>query len=158
MIALLMLIGTFFDYWIHSIEDSQLSKEALANPLVEIFLAFSVYSNSKRLFDLSSHPRSIDCLNGFRVLSILFIVCGHTFMMSATLPVSKLSIHLVSGCWESFTHCMIDWCRFPFPHSKYTGSAQLLDGFCPSIDLQCHYMGGFIFSHERPAFDLFGLE
>ena len=43
----------------------------------------SLRRNVPRLFAAPSAPGPTDCLNGMRVLSMLWIVCGHTMMMPA---------------------------------------------------------------------------
>ncbi|CRK93494.1 CLUMA_CG007030, isoform A [Clunio marinus] len=45
----------------------------------ELFIAFSMYTNGERLFDMteSKSRHSIDCLNGLRAVSLLWIIVGH---------------------------------------------------------------------------------
>lgn len=47
-----------------------------ANALI---IAFSVYTNGEKLFDMtrSKSKNSIDCINGLRVLSLMWIMFGH---------------------------------------------------------------------------------
>ncbi|XP_047985388.1 nose resistant to fluoxetine protein 6-like [Leguminivora glycinivorella] len=45
----------------------------------KLLTSFSVYTNTRRLFTFSKSPGSIDCLDGMRSLSILWVVIGHTF-------------------------------------------------------------------------------
>lgn len=42
-----------------------------------IFLSFSIYSNSKRLFAIQNRPSGLSCLDGVRVLSTLWIMALH---------------------------------------------------------------------------------
>jgi peptidoglycan/LPS O-acetylase OafA/YrhL len=46
-----------------------------------MLIAFSVYTNGKILFDMtkSESSSSIECLNGLRSLSLLWIIFGHRY-------------------------------------------------------------------------------
>ncbi|XP_063533236.1 nose resistant to fluoxetine protein 6-like [Cydia strobilella] len=45
----------------------------------KLLTSFSVFTNTRRLFTFSKTPGSIDCLDGLRSLSILWVVIGHSF-------------------------------------------------------------------------------
>lgn len=53
---------------------------------------FSMYTNGQKLFsckqnNLSNPMDVIECLNGIRVLSIIWIVLGHTYSMAWITPI-----------------------------------------------------------------------
>lgn len=45
----------------------------------KLYIAFSMYTNGEKLFDItkSKSKNSIDCLNGLRGVSLLWIIFGH---------------------------------------------------------------------------------
>lgn len=47
--------------------------------LMKIFLAFSVYSNGKKLLSTKKTPGTLGAVNGVRVLSISWVILGHVF-------------------------------------------------------------------------------
>lgn len=64
------------------------------NNMVEIFSAFS---NVKKLLAVRTQKHPLDCLNGIRVLSMFYVVIGHTYVMSMFFPlINALSILDVS--------------------------------------------------------------
>ncbi|XP_041984262.1 O-acyltransferase like protein-like [Aricia agestis] len=45
-----------------------------------IFLRmFSVYTNSRRLLTFSKNPNALDCMDGIRTISMMWVVIGHTY-------------------------------------------------------------------------------
>ncbi len=44
---------------------------------------FSLESNMAKLFDSKQSDRSISCLNGLRVISMMWVVLGHTFAFAS---------------------------------------------------------------------------
>ncbi|XP_063538699.1 nose resistant to fluoxetine protein 6-like [Cydia strobilella] len=46
----------------------------------ELRSCFSVYGNTDRLLTLASKPGALDCLDGIRALSILWVMTGHSFL------------------------------------------------------------------------------
>ncbi|XP_063383497.1 uncharacterized protein LOC134669803 [Cydia fagiglandana] len=46
----------------------------------ELRSCFSVYGNTDRLLTLTSKPGALDCLDGIRALSILWVITGHSFL------------------------------------------------------------------------------
>lgn len=53
--------------------------------VVKIFVAFSAYTNAQKLLNFKQAPGTLTCLNGIRVISINWVVLGHTclFMFTA---------------------------------------------------------------------------
>jgi hypothetical protein len=45
----------------------------------KLYIAFSVYTNGQKLYDITKpkSKNSIDCLNGLRAISLMFVVFGH---------------------------------------------------------------------------------
>ncbi|XP_057653140.1 nose resistant to fluoxetine protein 6-like isoform X1 [Diorhabda carinulata] len=63
---------------------TKIIKRSDVNP---IFLAFSLYSNSKFLFRGPNRPSDLFCLNGLRVLSMLWILLTHLWTFYRIAPV-----------------------------------------------------------------------
>ena len=49
--------------------------------LLATLLSFSVYKNGKNLFNTSAAQSSIECINGIRVLSMVWILWTHTYLI-----------------------------------------------------------------------------
>lgn len=45
----------------------------------KLYIAFSVYTNGEKLYDITKpkSKNSIDCLNGLRAISLMWIIFGH---------------------------------------------------------------------------------
>lgn len=55
----------------------------------DLFLAFSVITNTKKLFrvnDNSKNPNVIECMNGIRCFSMMWVIFGHGYMTFYDLP------------------------------------------------------------------------
>ena len=46
---------------------------------MSIFLSFSLYTNSIKLFTVTKTEGQLDCLNAIRFLSMGYVVLGHLF-------------------------------------------------------------------------------
>lgn len=57
----------------------------------KLFIAFSVYTNGKILFDInkSKSPNTINCLLGLRAISVLWIMFGHRFTNTQGFPLTN---------------------------------------------------------------------
>ncbi|XP_076440369.1 nose resistant to fluoxetine protein 6-like [Babylonia areolata] len=49
-----------------------------------VLLAFSVYTNGKKILHASHSPGSITCIHGIRFISMTWVILGHTFVFSLT--------------------------------------------------------------------------
>lgn len=58
-----------------------------------ILISFSVYSNCQRLFAVkkSSSNDVLECLNGLRVLSIIWVMFGHSYQIKVSSPLRNIS-------------------------------------------------------------------
>ncbi|KAK3701463.1 hypothetical protein QZH41_014540 [Actinostola sp. cb2023] len=50
------------------------------NIIIKIFQCFSIITNTKKIMDTKSAPGAINSINGMRVLSISWVVLGHTML------------------------------------------------------------------------------
>ncbi|XP_043199421.1 nose resistant to fluoxetine protein 6-like [Amphibalanus amphitrite] len=84
--ALLMIVGTVIDVvavqaakkpesWLATVNE----REVLPGTLRQVFLAFSVYTNGKKLLDTSSTRDTLGCLHGIRFFSNTWVILGHTY-------------------------------------------------------------------------------
>ncbi|CRK90557.1 CLUMA_CG004260, isoform A [Clunio marinus] len=73
LIGLLLIVSTIYDVTIRKL---QLKPHAL-------YTSFSLLSNGEKLFEMNSSksPESIECVNGIRGLSILWIMLGHRYLI-----------------------------------------------------------------------------
>ncbi|XP_022239601.1 nose resistant to fluoxetine protein 6-like [Limulus polyphemus] len=57
----------------------------------KFFLAFSLYSNGKQLFDLNQRPGEISALNGIRFITLTWIILCHTYAFALLVSFRDLS-------------------------------------------------------------------
>ncbi|KAL5284196.1 hypothetical protein ACFFRR_006460, partial [Megaselia abdita] len=76
IIAVLLILGTAYDYFCKGSSKNQ------------FLMAFSVPSNAEKVFHISNEKKksNIECLNGLRVLSMMWIIYGHCFASNMALP------------------------------------------------------------------------
>ncbi|PSN40343.1 hypothetical protein C0J52_17060 [Blattella germanica] len=56
----------------------------------QILLAFSWYTNGKKLFQTNNTQGSMACLHGIRFLTVVWIVIGHIYFFTVTIPVVNM--------------------------------------------------------------------
>ncbi|XP_044737874.1 nose resistant to fluoxetine protein 6-like [Chrysoperla carnea] len=81
-LACIVLLSTIYDVFLHHVKK---------DPRFPITVAFSCYTNFQKLIKINNHPDQLPCLNGIRVMSIIWIIHGHEIMRysSSTLFNSK---------------------------------------------------------------------
>uniref|UniRef100_T1J952 Nose resistant-to-fluoxetine protein N-terminal domain-containing protein n=1 Tax=Strigamia maritima TaxID=126957 RepID=T1J952_STRMM len=66
-----------------------------------ILLCFSFYTNASKLFNTEPRDNSLMCINGIRVISMLWIILGHSYMMGAYYTVDTFFV--LSGLLVTLT-------------------------------------------------------
>jgi hypothetical protein len=81
-------------------------KVYLANAMfpVRLFASFSIWSNTKSIFNLSETKDELSCLNGIRVLSLGWIIFGHVFILSI---VYSNNLLIVNDWLKSFSFLLV---------------------------------------------------
>lgn len=77
-----------------------------------LFRSFSVYSNTQRLLTFNSNPNALDCLDGIRTISMMWVVVGHTFQMHSL--VSNISSLIEVSTTSNINVLKINLRRFSF--------------------------------------------
>ncbi|VDM45094.1 unnamed protein product [Toxocara canis] len=95
IIVILMAFGTLYDCIVYQKElietDEQKTFYEQQNWFVKVLLAFSVYTNGKFVLRTDKGTKQIHCLHGTRVLSMFWIILGHTYYyIVASLTVDNL--------------------------------------------------------------------
>ncbi|KAJ3657729.1 hypothetical protein Zmor_009513 [Zophobas morio] len=79
LFALLLVFGTMYDVMVYK-KISDYKKEP------NLLMAFSVLANGKKMLSVSTAEGSLNCLNGLRVISMMWIVLAHSFQTSFFVP------------------------------------------------------------------------
>ncbi|XP_055370763.1 uncharacterized protein LOC129605190 [Condylostylus longicornis] len=94
-IGFLMLISSAYDY----------TTSSYGKKPIKILTAFSIVTNGRKLFQIQDtskrNPNVIECLNGIRSLSIIWVVFGHQYFVSNFVT----SINAIY---------ILEWARSPF--------------------------------------------
>lgn len=59
-------------------------KNSFIDWFVKILLAFSIYTNGKSILRTEKRDNQIHCLHGTRVLSMFWIILGHSYYYAAS--------------------------------------------------------------------------
>ena len=63
--------------------------------LIQLLACFSVARNASKIMDCTVPPGAITCLNGVRVLSMWWVILGHTYLWLLIFRIlSKLTMYL----------------------------------------------------------------
>lgn len=81
LFAFIILLSTIYDVWIFS---------AKVDSYHSVFLAFSVYSNTKKFFALDDASKQLPYLNGLKSISTITIVIIHSFMSFFMGPIDNI--------------------------------------------------------------------
>ena len=60
----------------------------------QILLAFSVYTNARKVLTTTQSPGSISCIHGIRFLSMNWVILGHMFAFGVT-DISRFRLFLL---------------------------------------------------------------
>lgn len=71
----------------------QYTFDSISDEKCEALLMFSLYSNGKKIFSCEStqSPNVIQCLHGIRSITTMWVIVGHTFVISLMLPTMQLA-------------------------------------------------------------------
>ncbi|TKR64165.1 hypothetical protein L596_024746 [Steinernema carpocapsae] len=91
-IAVLMVFSSLYDYIVYQKEIKPLSGDRAAlksfqqgnSWFIRCLLAFSMYTNAKGILKTAKGEDQIHCLHGVRVLSMAWIILGHTYYYICT--------------------------------------------------------------------------
>ncbi|XP_022239600.1 nose resistant to fluoxetine protein 6-like [Limulus polyphemus] len=78
--GLLVVVGTILDLTkIYDIAPNAVRWIDNHKKTIQYFLAFSIYSNGKQLFDLTQRPGDVSALHGIRFITMTWIILCHTY-------------------------------------------------------------------------------
>ncbi|CAH0585974.1 unnamed protein product [Chrysodeixis includens] len=76
IIGLVTIMSTSYDLY----QTFVLKRDA--QRINQIYACFSVYTNTRRTLTFSSSPGMLECVDGIRAISMLWVVVGHTYSMT----------------------------------------------------------------------------
>lgn len=62
----------------------------LTEPAHLILIAFSVYTNGKKLISTIENADQLSCLHGIRFISMMWVILGHRYVITTSKPLSNL--------------------------------------------------------------------
>jgi len=87
---------------------------------------FSVTENSKQIFDTTPPPRGqIPCLNGLRVITMGWVLSGHTYSQSLYLGLPVINNYYVATEVSYLTISKISLCNDLLPYILYSSWSPL---------------------------------
>ncbi|XP_044737962.1 nose resistant to fluoxetine protein 6-like [Chrysoperla carnea] len=94
--ACVIILSTCYDVYLH---------QADKDPIHPLTIAFSWFSGFQKLIKINNNPDLLPCLNGIRVLSMLWIIHGHetSALSKFTLFNSKYALDWLTHWWALFT-------------------------------------------------------
>ncbi|CAH2096589.1 unnamed protein product [Euphydryas editha] len=72
----------------------------------KIYSCFSIYTNTKRFLNINNPPGTIECIDGIRAISILWVIIGHTYFLTNYLYLTN-AIYILTWI-RSFTSIWIN--------------------------------------------------
>ncbi|XP_026315722.1 O-acyltransferase like protein-like [Hyposmocoma kahamanoa] len=94
LIVLLAILSTSYDIW------NTLIRKRDPKSLNKIHQSFSVYTNSRRLITFNPVRGAIECVDGIRAITMVWIVIGHLFAFPPTI-VNNLDFYQWIFSWGS---------------------------------------------------------
>lgn len=62
----------------------------------KILIAFSAYTNGKKIITINNQPGQILIFNGLKVISMFWVVLGHRFEVDEVMAINKADVEEVS--------------------------------------------------------------
>ncbi|GFQ91435.1 nose resistant to fluoxetine protein 6, partial [Trichonephila clavata] len=81
ILLVICILGTVSDVLIRNLYDNESEPNFV---LLQVLRAFSLYTNTKKLFAISSNKDTLGCFHGIRFFSAVWIVLGHTYFFTDT--------------------------------------------------------------------------
>ncbi|XP_019637824.1 PREDICTED: O-acyltransferase like protein-like [Branchiostoma belcheri] len=109
VILLVLMISTLYEFIITVGFSERRRKSVTSSKTGRFFLSFSVYSNTKKVFDTYQPPGQLPALHGIRVLSTLWIIYGHTgTFASVTITTNEREKRDFYSEWWAFIRLSMD--------------------------------------------------
>ncbi|TRY72279.1 hypothetical protein TCAL_08592 [Tigriopus californicus] len=82
LFGLLVIVGTCTE--IFGYRDEKVNN--YKSTPVKVLLCFSLYTNGSKLFNTDRTKQNIECINGLRVFSMVWVILGHTYWVGGAIP------------------------------------------------------------------------